>query len=45
MNTFFYGWILLIIAATAWDMGMRALPLVAALMGVLNIVAAISTKP
>lgn len=46
MSCFTFGWILIILAATGWDMGARAIPLVAALMGVLNILAAISpTKP
>lgn len=44
MSPFTFGWILLIIAALGWDMGARAIPLVAAIMGVLNILAAI-TKP
>ncbi len=45
MNTFLFGWILLIVAAFGWDMGARATPLVAALMGILNIIAAITPKP
>lgn len=45
MSTFTLGWIMLIIAATAWDMGMRALPLVAAIMGILWIWAGATVKP
>lgn len=44
MNPFTVGWILLIIAALGWDMGARAIPLIAALMGILSILAAITPK-
>ena len=42
MSPFTFGWILLIIAALGWDLGARAIPLIAALLGVLNIIAAIT---
>lgn len=44
MNPFLFGWILLIIAALGWDMGARAIPLVTAIMGILNILAAVQPK-
>jgi len=45
MSTFAFGWTLLIIAALMWDMEARAMPLVVALFGILNIIAAITPKP
>ncbi|MDP3850492.1 MAG: hypothetical protein Q8Q59_08320 [Luteolibacter sp.] len=45
MDPFFFGWLLLILAALGWDLGARAISLVAALMGILNILAAITPKP
>lgn len=45
MNTFLFGWLILLIAALMWDMGARAMPIIVALFGVLNIIAAITSKP
>lgn len=45
MSPFTFGWILLLIAALGWDVGARAIPLVAASMGILSILAGIQPNP